>query len=112
MNHIDPATEQAVRSFITLMAGQFDMAGTIVYGSRARGTHRPDSDADVAVLLNGAHQRFLPTKLAMADLAFDVLLETGICISPLPVWVDEWADPEHHSNPALLHNIAKEGVRL
>lgn len=112
MTHIDPATEQAVRRFITLMAGQFDTAGTIVYGSRARGTHRPDSDADVAVLLNGAHQRFLPTKLAMADLAFDVLLETGISISPLPVWVDEWADPEHYSNPALLHNIAKEGIRL
>jgi len=47
----------------------------------ARGqTHRADSDADVAVLLRGAHQRFLPTKLAMADFAFDVLLETGINI--------------------------------
>jgi len=112
MNQIDPATEQAVRRFITLVAGQFDLAGTILYGSRARGTHRPDSDADVAVLLNGAHQRFLPTKLAMADLAFDVLLETGISISPLPVWLDEWADPKHYSNPALLHHIANEGVRL
>ena len=42
MNPLDPAIEQAVRRFITLMAGQFDTAGTIVYGSRARGTHRPD----------------------------------------------------------------------
>lgn len=112
MNQIDPATEQAVRRFITLVAGQFDLAGTILYGSRARGTHRPDSDADVAVLLNGAHQRFLPTALAMSDLAFDVLLETGINITPLPVWLDEWEHPEHHSNPTLLHNIASEGVRL
>lgn len=112
MNHLDPATEQAVRRFISLMVGQFDTAGTIVYGSRARGTHRPDSDADVAVLLKGEHQRFLPTKLAMADLAFDVLLETGISISPLPVWLDEWADPAHYSNPALLQNIANEGIRL
>jgi predicted nucleotidyltransferase len=38
------------------------MAGAIVYGSRARGTHRPDSDADVAVLLRGEHQRFLTAK--------------------------------------------------
>ena len=112
MNQIDPDTEQAVRRFITLMTGQFDMAGAIVYGSRARGTHRPDSDADVAVLLNGEHQRLLPTALAMSDLAFDVLLETGINITPLPVWLDEWEHPEHHSNPALLHNIAKEGFRL
>ena len=112
MNSIDPATEQAVRRFMGLMADQFDTVGTIVYGSRARGTHRPDSDADVAVLLNGAHQRLLPTALAMSDLAFEVLLETGINITPLPVWLDEWEHPEHHSNPALLHNIANEGVRL
>ncbi len=88
------------------------MAGAIVFGSRARGTHRPDSDADVAVLLAGDHQRFLTTKLAMGDVAFDVLLETGIHISPLPVWLDEWEHPENYSNPALLDNIAREGVRL
>jgi hypothetical protein len=50
--------------------------------------HRPDSDADVA---------------------FDVLQETGINISPLPVWLDEWEHPENDSNPALLQNIASEG---
>lgn len=112
MNHIDQETEGAVRNFLARIAPRFDMAGAIVYGSRARGTHRADSDADVAVLLNGEHQRFLSTKLAMADLAFDVLLDTGIIISPLPVWMDEWEHPETYSNPALLHNIAKEGVRL
>ena len=95
-----------------MIAGRYDMAGAIVFGSRARGTHRPDSDADVAVLLNGEHQRFLTTKLAMADVAFEVLLETGINISPLPVWLDEWEHPENYPNPALLHNIASEGFRL
>ncbi len=77
-----------------------------------RGTHRPDSDADVAPLLRGDHQRFLTTKLAMADLAFDVLLETGIAISPLPFWLDEWEHPEAYSNPHLLWAIAREGVQL
>jgi predicted nucleotidyltransferase len=112
MNHVDQETEKAVRRFLVLIAPRYDMAGAIVYGSRARGTHRPDSDADVAILLNGEHQRFLTTKLAMADVAFDVLLDTGISISPLPVWVDEWEQPENYSNPALLRNIAREGVRL
>jgi predicted nucleotidyltransferase len=112
MNHVDHETEKAVRRFLALIAPRYDMAGAIVYGSRARGTHRPDSDADVAVLLKGEHQRFLTTKLAMADVAFDVLLDTGINISPLPVWVDEWEQPENYSNPSLLRNIAREGVRL
>jgi predicted nucleotidyltransferase len=109
---IDHDTEEAVRRFLALLGDRYNMAGAIVYGSRARGTHRADSDADVAVLLSGEHQRFLPTKLAMSDVAFDVLLETGINISPLPVWLDEWENPETYSNPALLNNIAREGVRL
>ncbi|MEI6803038.1 MAG: nucleotidyltransferase domain-containing protein [Burkholderiales bacterium] len=109
---IDHATEAAVRRFLVLVASRYDMAGAIVYGSRARGTHRPDSDADVAILIKGEHQRVLTTTLALADVAYDVLLETGINISPLPVWLDQWEHPERFSNPALLHNIAREGVRL
>ncbi|SEL54774.1 Nucleotidyltransferase domain-containing protein [Ectothiorhodospira marina] len=112
MNHIDHRTEEAVRRFLALISSRYDVARAIVYGSRARGTHRPDSDADVAVLLRGEHQRFLPTKLDMADIAFDVLLETGILISPLPIWLDEWEHPENYSNPILLRNIDREGVRL
>ena len=112
MNHIDYETEKAVKRFLELISGRYDMEGAIVYGSRARGTHRPDSDADVAVLLRGEQQRFMKAKLDMADVAFDVLLETGILISPLPVWLDQWEHPESYVNPALLQNIYKEGVRL
>ena len=112
MGQIDSTTEHAVRQFLKRLEGQYDAVGAVLFGSRARGSHRPDSDADLAVLLRGEHQRFLPTKLAMSDIAFDVLLETGINISPLPVWLDEWEHPETYSNPALLQNIAKEGVRL
>ena len=109
---IDADTEKAVRRFLALLADRYDMAGAILYGSRARGTHRPDSDADVAVLLQGEQQRTLTTALAMADVAYEVLLETGINVSPLPVWLDEWEHPESGSNPALLHNIAREGIKL
>lgn len=109
---LDSDTARATHLFVECIARQYDMAGAILFGSRARQTHRPDSDADVAILLRGEHQRFLPTKLAMADVAFDVLLETGINISPLPVWMDEWEHPEICSNPLLLKNIVDEGIRL
>ncbi|MBS0556857.1 MAG: nucleotidyltransferase domain-containing protein [Proteobacteria bacterium] len=107
---MDTATEYAVRRFLALIAPRYKTAGALVYGSRARGTHRPDSDTDVAVLLNGAHRRFVSTKLDMADAAYDVLLETGVNISPLPVWLDEWEHPDAYPNPSLLRNIAAEGV--
>ena len=54
----------------------------------------------------------VPTKMAMANLAFDVLMETGLNISPLPVWMDQWEHPELFSNPSLLANIAREGIWL
>jgi predicted nucleotidyltransferase len=112
MRRIDSATEVAVKRFVAIISDRYDIADVLVYGSRARGTHRTDSDADVAVLLRGDHQRLLPVKLEMADIAFDVLLETGVLISPLPIWSDEWEHPENYSNPALLHNIERDGVRI
>ena len=109
---IDTNTKDAIRLFLPQIADRYDMADAILYGSRARGTHRPDSDADVAILLRDAHWRLMPTVLAMADIAYDVLLETGINITPLPIEINEWEHPETYKNPALLHNIARDGVRL
>lgn len=109
---IDSATLAATRLFAQKLAKDYDLAGLYLFGSRARNEHRIDSDADVAVLLRGQHRRFVTTKLEMDDLAYDVLLETGIRIQPLPIWEDEWAQPETYSNPRLLQNIAREGVPL
>ena len=109
---LDPDTERAIRLFISRVSANYDFAGAILFGSRARRTHRPDSDADVAVLLHGRPGKFAATKLDMADIAYEVLLETGIRIQPLPIWEDEWEHPERYSNPLLLHNIEREGIRL
>lgn len=109
---MDAKTERAARAFLERIAGRYDVAGAFLFGSRARGDNRPDSDADVAVLLRGHRHRFLDTKLALADIAYDILLETGVLIQPLPVWKDEWEHPERYTNPTLLRNIERDGVRL
>jgi predicted nucleotidyltransferase len=111
-SHIDPHTENAVRLFIQRASVAYKLQGAILFGSRARHQNRPDSDADVAVLLHGRRGPFLDTKLALSDIAYDVLLETGILIQPLPVWEDEWEHPERAENPGLIKNIAREGIRL
>ncbi len=41
---IERKTEQTVRRFIELITNRYEVAGAIVYGSRARGTHTPDSE--------------------------------------------------------------------
>lgn len=109
---VDPSTRQAVHAFMAEVVGQYPTVRAILFGSRARGTAHDESDADVAVLLKGAKGHFIQTKMGLDDLAYDVLLSTGIRIQPLPVWEDEWAHPELYSNPRLLHNIASEGIAL
>jgi predicted nucleotidyltransferase len=112
LTDIDSETRKAVSAFIERIARQYEMDGAILFGSRARKSHHAESDADVAVLLHGQGGEFVATKLAMADVAYEVLLETGIRIQPLPIWKDEWEHPEAYSNPRLLHNIEQEGIRL
>lgn len=109
---VDNETAIATRAFIEKVASRYDLAGAILFGSRARKSHRSDSDADVAVLLRVRPGKFVATKLALADLAYDVLLETGIRIQPLPIWEDEWEHPEAYSNPRLLRNIDRDGIRF
>lgn len=109
---MDSQTRQAARLFLKRIAGQYDLGGAVLFGSRARSDHRPDSDLDIAVILNGPHGDFLDTKLALADIAYEVLLETGIHIQPMPIWEDQWKNPQTHINPDLLKNIQRDGMRL
>ena len=48
----------------------------------------------------------------MADIAFDVMLETGVLVEAIPLWENEWEHPEMFNNPALLANIRRDGVLL
>jgi len=110
--HLEDKVKLAVRKFINLISGRYDIDQVSVYGSRAREDHREDSDVDVAILLRGNPQRCLTVKLDMMNDACNVLFETGILISPLPVWLSEWNSPANYSNPMLLKNIKREGIRL
>ena len=109
---VSAATLQATRAFAARVAAAYPTRRAILFGSRARGTAHDESDADVAVILEGTSGHFIKTKMAMNDIAYDILLDTGIRIQPLPVWEDEWAHPDTYSNPHLLHNIAREGIAL
>ena len=109
---LDAETERAARAFIRHLAGRYPVREAIVYGSRARHTHRPDSDADIAIVLDGEHGDRVAASLDMAGVAFNVMMETGVLVQALPLWEDEIARPEIFSNPVLIGNILREGVRL
>jgi antitoxin ChpS len=103
---------RAVSVFLEKLRGTYDVSETIRFGSRARGDNRPDSDLDLVVVLAGKRGDFIDTKLDMAGLAFDVLMETGILVQAFPMWEDDLAHPEQFPNPGLIRSIAREGIRL
>ena len=98
--------------FLRHLRDRYEVEQAILFGSRARGDHQPDSDLDLAVVLKGARRDFLDTKLDMAGIAFDVLLETGVLVQALPLWEADLQHPEHFANPALIRAIAAEGIRV
>jgi predicted nucleotidyltransferase len=112
VNMLDPSTERAARTFLSAIRKLYPVMGGVVFGSRARGDYRADSDTDIAVLLPGDHGSTVNTMMAMIDAAYEVELESGIVISPLPIWQDQWDHPESFSNPSLLRNIQRDGIPL
>jgi uncharacterized protein len=103
---------RAAREFVRRISVRYDVKAVFLFGSRARGTHRPDSDVDLAVVLRGPRSKLMDVSLEMSDIAFELLLETNVYIAPLPVWDEEWDHPETHPNPSLLENIRIEGRPL
>jgi predicted nucleotidyltransferase len=83
-----------------------------VFGGRARGTHRADGDADLAVILRGDSGARYGIAGDMAGIAFDVMPETGIVVDPPPLWKDELNRAESVRNPTLVAMIGREGLRL
>ena len=105
------AERRVVAAFLSKLSA-YQVEQAILFGSRARGDQRPDSDLDLAIVLKGQRGDFIETKLDMAGFAFDVMMETGILVQPFPVWEDDLEHPERFLNPALIRNITLEGVRL
>ena len=109
---LDAETVRAARVFMQRIEGKYPTIEGLVYGSRARGDHRPDSDADLAVILKGERGDRYKVSGEMAGIAFDVMLETGILVQAVPLWEGELKQPERFSNPTLIDNIKREGLRL
>ena len=75
-----------------------------LFGSRARGEGRDDSDLDVLVVLRALER---DERRAIIDLAADIGVDAGLVLSPHVVSADAW-----HDGLPLASSIARDGIPL
>jgi predicted nucleotidyltransferase len=78
----------------------------VLYGSRARGDARPDSDYDVAVFLRDMDNRD-PELYRLADLSTRIIEETGEFVHAMP-----YRAGSYDERTPLMREIRREGIDL
>jgi len=79
-----------------------------LFGSKARGDARPDSDLDVLVVVAGDR---VGAEDRAIDIAFDVNVASDLYISPRVVTAESLADPVWRTT-LFVQTVAREGVAL
>lgn len=79
----------------------------ILYGSRARGDARPDSDIDILIILKDDFNYSEMLRLS-SDLAASLSLENDVVISRAFVSKEQF---EHRQIPFLM-NVRREGIAV
>jgi antitoxin ChpS len=109
-----PPTEDEVRRALARFAQDARrhygsrLKGLYLFGSRARGDHEPDSDADVAVILEDGPWKYRDERRALSDLTYDRLINDGVEIQTIPIAASEWTDPQSHHNPSLVRSMKRD----
>jgi len=101
-------SDSILARFRTALGDIFDgrIERVVLFGSRARGEARPDSDYDVAIFLKDFVDRRQEVR-RMVPLVTDIVEETGAVIHPMPFRAGAWRE-----RTPLMHEIPLDGVDL
>jgi predicted nucleotidyltransferase len=103
-----PQADPLLRRFRAALAEIYGerLERVVLFGSRARGEARPDSDYDLAVFLNALPDRWAELD-RLADLRVRFLDETGAFFDAKPYLTTAYRD----ATP-LMHEIRHDGLDL
>ena len=106
----DAAVDRAVRDFARALAQAYGdrLKGLYLFGSRARGDHTRESDADIAVVLADGDWSVWNEKMRIAAMEYDTIVGTGAEPEGWPVRDSEWHNPDLHRNPALIRAMRRD----
>ena len=104
-----PGRKQHIIRLIRQKVNEIDnSAEVILYGSRARGDAKKDSDWDILILTN--YPVSVEIERSFRNNLFDLEIETGEVFSTFVYQKQDW-NTRHNVTP-LYHNIKREGVRI
>lgn len=118
MSEERPPTEEEVRRALTSYAAAVRahygarLHDVVLFGSRARGDAKPDSDADLAVIIEDSDWGFWTEKMVLAGIAYEPLIEFGLQIQSWPISRTEWENPDSHRNPRFVRNIRQDARQI
>jgi uncharacterized protein len=78
----------------------------VLYGSRTRGDHKPDSDYDVAVFIKDPGS-FYDESGQLAAITTDILEDTGAVISATP-----FPAGAYRERTGFMHELRRDGLDL
>jgi uncharacterized protein len=102
-NDIRPILKRLKKGLLQIYGDKVDRV--LLYGSRARGDARPDSDIDILIVLKGDFNYSEMLRLS-SDLAASLSLENDVVISRAFVSKDQF---ENRQTPFLM-NVRREAV--
>lgn len=82
-----------------------------LFGSRAKGTERPDSDYDLLLVIKDTEDVNKNLRESLYDLVMDVLLDTGRLIS-LKIFKKEKFEKLCGLETPFIENVLKEGIKI
>jgi uncharacterized protein len=100
----DPILKRFRAALDTLYGDRIERV--VLFGSRARGDSRADSDYDVAVFLKGLADRWQEVD-RIVPLVTDILYEEGAFIHAMPHRAGS-----HENRTSLMREIRREGIDL
>ena len=103
-----PACDDVLSDFVRQLRARLgsQLKQVILYGSRARGDHAPDSDYDCLAIVDALRPGLKET---IFEIAGDFLYRHNAVFSVIPVAEDEY---RHRIYNPLFMNIRSEGVAM
>ena len=111
---VDPETETTRRMVKAAIERRFgtQLAGLYLFGSRARGDHRADSDLDIAVVLHDVVRPLAVVDRELLDLTYAIEIESGVHIQAWALPAEALDAEGTNLRARLAATIRGEGVAL